>query len=346
GWLVLTGFVLVVAGAAVYFARAGGVGLIRLGTDPERIERIAFGLLGLAVVWLLLAVISLYVLQPAGLRAMQRLTAAFVVLVVMSVVVSPLSLGSRYAFTQRDFIESVFADEEEQHSLTIPKDATEDDPWAGQPRVNVLILGADSGDNRDGTRTDTVMVASINTETGDTALFSLPRNLQYTPMPEGPLREAYPDGYHGEPEAEYWLSSMYRNVPAEFPEYFEGIKDPGAEAMKLVVGEALGLDISYYVMVNLQGFQTLVDALGGVEIDVPYRIPTGTKKLAWGGCSEPSNWIEKGENQHLDGYHALWFARARCGPPPVDDDYERMRRQRCVIGAIAQQFNPFNVLRR
>src|SRR5690606_4854855 len=103
GWLVLTGFVLVVAGAAVYFARAGGVGLIRLGTDPERIERIAFGLLGLAVVWLLLAVISLYVLQPAGLRAMQRLTAAFVVLVVMSVVVSPLSLGSRYAFTQRDF---------------------------------------------------------------------------------------------------------------------------------------------------------------------------------------------------------------------------------------------------
>src|SRR5690606_21714193 len=157
---------------------------------------------------------------------------------------------------------------------------------------------------------------------------------------------AYPDGYHGEPEAEYWLSSMYRNVPAEFPEYFEGIKDPGAEAMKLVVGEALGLDISYYVMVNLQGFQTLVDALGGVEIDVPYRIPTGTKKLAWGGCSEPSNWIEKGENQHLDGYHALWFARARCGPPPVDDDYERMRRQRCVIGAIAQQFNPFNVLRR
>ncbi|PSK98277.1 LytR family transcriptional attenuator [Haloactinopolyspora alba] len=346
GWIVFAAFVLTGAAAAVYSVRAGGTGLLRLGTDPERIEMVGVGLLGVAAAWLLCAVVSLYLLQPPGLNVVQRLGGALVVVVAASLVVAPLGIGSRYAFKQRDTIESVFADEEKQHSLTIPKDATEQDPWAGQPRVNVLILGADSGENRDGTRTDTVMVASIDTDTGETALFSLPRNLQYVPLPEGPLRDAYPDGYHGEPESAYWLFAMYRNLPAEFPDYFEGVKDPGAEALKLAVGEALGLKISYYVMVNLEGFQTIVDALGGIRLDVPYRIPIGTKKSQWGGCTEPSGWIEKGQNQHLDGYHALWFARARCGPPPISDDYERMRRQRCVIGAIAQQVNPFNVLQR
>lgn len=346
GWSVFVVFVLAGAAAGVYSYRAGGTGLLRLGSDPDRIEAVGVGLLAAGIAWLLIAVLSLYLLQPSGLRAPHRLLAAVVVVVVASLIVAPLSVGSRYAFTQRDFIESVFADDEKQHSLTIPDNVTEDDPWAGEPRVNVLVLGADSGDSRDGTRTDTVMVASIDTETGDTALFSLPRNLQHVPMPEGPLRDAYPDGYRGEPEQEYWLSSAYRNLPAEFPEYFEGVKDPGAEALKLMVGEALGLKISYYVMVNLDGFQTIVDAIGGIDIDVPYPIPIGTKKLEWGGCSEPTGWIDQGRDKHLDGYKALWFARARCGPPPVDDDYERMRRQRCVIGALVAQTDPFNLMRR
>lgn len=345
GGLVLGLFLAGVVGVIVYASKAGQTGLIRLGNDPDMLGPLGTGLLALAAVWLLTAVASLYLLQPAGLRASQRLLSAMVVIVAASLVVAPLSIGSQSAFTQLDLIDSVFADEDDQESLTIPDDATDEDPWAGQDRVNVLILGSDSGDDREGIRTDTIMVASIDTETGDTALFSLPRNLQYAPMPEGPLRDAYPDGYHGEPEAEYWLYAIYRNLPVEFPDYFEGIADPGAEAVKLVVGEALGLDISYYVMVNLRGFQYLVDALGGVELDVPYRIPIGTKELN-GGCTRETGWVEEGNDQQLDGYHALWFARARCGPGPVSDDYERMRRQRCVIGAIAAQADPFNLLTR
>lgn len=347
GGLVLGVFLLGGVSVVVYAIRAGRSGLVRLGSDPERLGLLGIGLASVAAVWLILAVIGLYLLQPSGLRFAQRLLSAFLVVAVGSMIVAPLSIGSMYAFTQRDLIDSVFADEEDQHSLTIPEDATTKDPWAGHPRVNVLILGADSGDDRDGTRTDTVMVASIDTETGDTALFALPRNLQHTPMPEGPLRDAYPDGYRGpEEDAYYWLSSIYRNLPAEFPDYFEGIADPGAEALKLVVGEALGLDISYYVMVNLRGFQYLVDALGGVDLDVPYRIPIGTRAIEGVGCTRATGWIEPGEDQHLDGYHALWFARARCGPGPINDDYERMRRQRCVIGAIVSQADPFNLLTR
>ncbi|TDD67745.1 LytR family transcriptional regulator [Jiangella aurantiaca] len=345
GWTILAVFVLLAAAAAVYAVRGGLSGLVDAGTDTDTLNLVTAGLAAVAVAWLVTALVSLYLLQPRGLKAPQRLLSALVVVVVASLVVSPLSIGSRYAYTQRGFIGNVFADDDSR-SLTRP-DSSDEDPWAGQQRVNVLILGSDAGPGREETRTDTVMVASINTETGDTALFSLPRNLLNLPMPpDTPLAEAYPEGWTGpEEDAYYWLSAVYRFVPHEFPEYFEGIPDPGAEAVKLIVGEALGLDIHYYVMVNLRGFQYLVDAFGGIDIDVPYRIPIGTKEQ-YGRCTEPSGWIEPGENQHLDGYRALWFARARCGPGPVSDDYERMRRQRCVIGAITEQADPMTVLRR
>jgi hypothetical protein len=53
-----------------------------------------------------------------------------------------------------------------------------------------------------------------------------------------------------------------------------------------------------------------------------------------------TGWIEPGK-QHLDGYHALWFARSRWST----DDYDRMRRQRCVIGAVIQQADPVQLAR-
>ena len=87
-------------------------------------------------------------------------------------------LVGRLAATQRDLIAGVFDDN--------GKSATVDpgsDPFGDQERVNVLLLGGDGGEDRDGVRTDTVIVASIDTETGDTTLFSLPRNLENLPFP-------------------------------------------------------------------------------------------------------------------------------------------------------------------
>ncbi|WP_162450899.1 LCP family protein [Phytoactinopolyspora mesophila] len=346
GYVILGGFLLGLAVVGFYMWRAGQVRLARLGADADRVNLIGYGLLGVAAVWLLIAVVSFYLLEPPRLHVAQRLLAVVIVIAVAAAVVTPMGIGSHYAFTQRDFIQSVFPDEEERHSLTIPPAATNEDPWAGEQRVNVLLLGSDGGADRDGVRADTIMVASVDTVSGDTALFSIPRNLQHTPFPEGPLRDVYPDGYRGAPEAEFWVSSIYNNIPAEFPEYFEDIDNPGAEATKLAVGEALGLNIDYYVMVNLDGFQALVNALGGVVIDVPYPIPMGTQATSWGTCTPARDWIDEGEQQHLTGGQALWFARARCGPPPVSDDYERMRRQRCLLGAIAEQTNPFTLLTR
>ncbi len=306
-----------------------------------------------AGLWVLLLVASQRVLEPRWLSLGQRLLGTGLVVALCSVVAAPLALGSQYAFVQRDLVTTIFDDTplaaDPGTSLTRPKNVTVSDPWAGQSRVNVLLVGSDAGKDRVGTRTDTVIVASVDTRTGKTVLFSLPRNLQRVPFPKGPFRDAYPNGFTNRANpSEYLLNAIYGTVPAEHPELFPPrIKDKGIEALKLAVGATLGLPIDYYVMVDLAGFQKVIDALGGVRVNVRYRIPIGTKQIGPGVCTQPTGWIEPGENKLLDGRDALWFARARCGGGELADaDNSRIRRQRCVIGAIIDRATPATLLRR
>src|SRR5690606_5807964 len=107
---------------------------------------------------------------------------------------------------------------------------------------------------------------------------------------------------------------------------------------------------------DLQGFQDIVNAMGGITIDVNYLIPIASKRAEnGGGCTWPRDWILPGKDKHLSGSQALWFARARCSPGhpeyahlpnPVINDYNRMERQRCVMGAIAQRADPMSLLPR
>ena len=188
-------------------------------------------------------------------------------------------------------------------------------------------------------------MASIDTKTGNTTLFSLPRNTAHMPFPKSsPLHRYYPDGfYNGDSQdAEYFLNSMYDNVPSNVPKDILGPTDNlGADVLKLSVGEALGLKIDYFVLVNLRGFETMVNALGGITVNINSYIPIGGVNEADRNIP-PDDYIEPGPNQHLDGFHALWFARGRYG----SDDFARMSRQRCVINAIIQQANPANMLAR
>jgi anionic cell wall polymer biosynthesis LytR-Cps2A-Psr (LCP) family protein len=87
------------------------------------------------------------------------------------------------------------------------------------------------------------------------------------------------------------------------------------------------------VLIDLKGFQDLVDAVGGVTLKVTERIPIG----GVGGAI--TGWIEPG-TQHLDGYRTLWFARSRA----TSDDYSRMARQKCVMSAMLQQLDPQTVV--
>ncbi|MEO7588031.1 MAG: LCP family protein [Arachnia sp.] len=195
-------------------------------------------------------------------------------------------------------------------------------------RYNILLLGVDAAASRDGIRPDSINVASIDASTGRTVVFGLPRNLQGAPFPaSSPLHELYPDGFRCEDNA-CMLNGIY-TLASEHPELFPG-PDGGLDATRQVVSEILGLDINYYAMVDMGGFKSLIDAMGGITLNVGRDVPIG------GGGSPVSGYIEAGENVHLDGYHALWFARSRHG----SSDYERMNRQKCVMSAMAKQLDP------
>jgi anionic cell wall polymer biosynthesis LytR-Cps2A-Psr (LCP) family protein len=99
---------------------------------------------------------------------------------------------------------------------------------------------------------------------------------------------------------------------------------------------ATGLKVQYYTLIDMRGFEQLIDAMGGIEVDVKKRVPKAavTDRRA-------TAFIEPGR-QRLNGADALWFARSRF----ESSDYERMARQRCVMSAMAAQLDPQTLLLR
>ena len=202
--------------------------------------------------------------------------------------------------------------------------------WDGLERLNILLMGTDVGAGRSDIRTDTMIVVSIDPETGDSAMISLPRNMSGITLPEG----------HGVWECDCFpqlLNDLYF-VASENPDWFPGEGEPGPRAIKAATGHLLGLDVHYYALVALDGFIGIVDALGGVDIRVPKTIVDETYPHEDGVTIEHVV-IEEGD-QHLDGHLALAYARIRRHA----DDFARMNRQRCVLGAVIAQSSLIELL--
>jgi polyisoprenyl-teichoic acid--peptidoglycan teichoic acid transferase len=244
--------------------------------------------------------------------------------------------AAQYALATADAVNTVFQDNE---SATTPEGRTKDNPWAGTDRVNVLLLGGDGGEGRTGVRTDTVILASIGVDTGKTVMFSLPRNMMNAQFPEdSPLHDVYPYGYGGGAnDASYMLNAIYGQVPANHPGILGESDNEGADAVKQAVSGSLGIPVDYYVLVNLAGFKEIVDAMGGITVNI-------NEPVAINGNTDagipPTDYLQPGPDQHLDGFHALWFARGRYG----SDDYARMDRQRCTVDAIIDAADPVTLL--
>lgn len=210
-------------------------------------------------------------------------------------------------------------------------------------RYNILLLGGDAGPDRDGLRPDSISVVSVEASTGAAVIFGVPRNMEKVPFAEdSPLWGPYPNGY--DCGTECLISYLYtygEENPGLYPDAEAAGSSPGLEAMRDAVEGVLGLELQYYVLIDMRGFKQLIDALGGIDIDVPERLPYGSNTHADGSPAEPIGYIEAGP-QHLSGSAALWYARSRYG----SNDYERMQRQRQVQEAILRQFEPANVLLR
>ena len=173
------------------------------------------------------------------------------------------------------------------------------------------------------------------------------------PFAPGPMQDLYPNGHtgHSDPVCG-WGSGINqlrtevevcRDGNALYPDAVANGSEPGIEATKDAAEGLLGIEIPYYVFIDMHGFAALIDALGGVDIDVSERLPKGGGPSYDGQPAEEwaIGWIEPGF-QHMDGDTAQWYARSRY----TTSDWDRMLRQRQLQEAILAQFTPMNVLNR
>jgi len=164
-------------------------------------------------------------------------------------------------------------------------------PFAGIDRLHILLVGTD--DLKEHGRSDTIMVLFLNPQLNRAALLSLPRD----------LRVEIPG--HGTDKINH--------------AYFFG----GVELTRQTVERVLGLNIDYYAKADFQAFEKIVDMLGGVDIEVPFRMD---KHTYYGDID-----LQPGY-QHLNGEQALDFVRYR-----EDNDFKRAERQQQFLRAVVQQ---------
>jgi len=271
-----------------------------------------FSLMLAAIGWVLLFMDAWRLGQPLSLQQSHRLAVVGLNGFLSLTITGILLFGAHLVGVQRDFIVTMFGSGE----VTGAHDG----------RFNVLLLGGDAGAGRSGLRPDSLTVASIDAVTGRTVLVSLPRNLSDFPFRKGSvMHEQFPQGFD--------CDDCYLNAVSTWAtdrtELFKHPDRAGVDATIMAVEGITDLDINYWAMVNLQGFRDLVDAVGGVELNVRTRIPVG------GLGTNVTGYIEPGRRV-LDGHDTLWFARAREG----SDDYSRMARQKCVMSAMVKQISP------
>ena len=312
--------------------------LFAVALTPAVLKSLTIGLVTTALLWAALVTATHLALRPRRSSRGQRLGGAALVMVLVFGITAPMAVAARYSYDQATLVTTVFTEQQSQTRPSITP-GTKDDPWLNVPRVNLLLVGTDDSQERkygdSVTNTDTMILASIDTRSGNTVLAGVPRNSERMPFPkDSPLAKAYPYGWPG------LANAIFANLPQEVdPNILGPTSSLGADALKLAVGEALGVRVDYYVMVDLDGLYTLVNALGGVTVNVNRRLPVGGDRSR--GIL-PSRYIEPGANKRLNADDAMWFARSRYD----SDDYDRMARQRCLILGIVKQADPATMLTR
>lgn len=290
-------------------------GLFSLMTNPTLLTLGRWVLIGGAVAWVALMIDAWRLGRPLEMARRHRLWMTALNSALCFVTAGVMFFAAHMVSTSQSFVGTVFSA------------STTSAPEAG--RYNVLLLGGDSGPDRTGVRPDSLTVASIDKDTGRTVLIGLPRNLEDVPFKPGSVMDkAFPNGFTGEGN---YLNAV--NTWANDHAELFGTKMPGIKATMDAVEEITGLKMNYYAMVNMKGFAKLVDAVGGVEMNVRER-------TAIGGIGSPiRGYIEPGK-QTLSGDQALWYSRSRV----LNNDFSRMGRQKCVMNAMVQQLSPQKVL--
>lgn len=195
-----------------------------------------------------------------------------------------------------------------------------------QERINILVLGLDQrpADGDTPTRTDTIFVVTVDPKTKSTGILGIPRDL----VVDIPYQ-------NGSGTYEDRINTVY--VAGEL----NGYKQGGLKLMKETVESNFGIEIDKHVLIDFDGFEQIVDALGGIDVDVPDAVyDPYYSETELPGDYFPQD-FEPGR-QHMDGRTALAYSRIRFS----SDDLDRIQRQQRVIFATidkAKSLNLFDV---
>jgi LCP family protein required for cell wall assembly len=191
-------------------------------------------------------------------------------------------------------------------------------PATAQSRINILIVGIDSSEIRNHALTDTMLVVSVDPTTKTAAMVSFPRDIADFPLWSGGT-------YHGKINA---LMTDAEKHPKRFP-------DGGITTLTKELGYLLGIPIHYYAAVNLDGFEAMIDEVGGVTITNKSQIDDPN----YGGWKQPGKiGFQLSPGKHtLDGETALAYVRSRKGIG--NNDFERARRQQQLLVALEHKLS-------
>lgn len=367
--LVLLGGSLLVSGVVVAYVATRSKTTLLTWTVTQSPLWITIVVAGLALVFRIGVAVDAYMVargwpQPrSGSDWTRRAIAAVTFVFLAAVIAVPHFFVVRYAVAQLDLLYNVFgatstvtanptpltdtgeASGDDAHgggsidegsasgSTTVPSEgALLRETWDGEERLTIALLGGDSGFDRRGVRTDTIILVSIDVTTGDAAAFSIPRNWRDLTFPEGtPAADRWPEGFPDIANEVYALGLRY-------PETFPNVEDPAGHAIKSALAQLTGLPVQYYVLINMVGLVDSIDLFGGVDMRVTETINERLKPIVPGG--PPIDIVVEPGDYRFDGSTALAYVRTRTGT----SDYHRMARQRCLVEALIDQVSIPKVL--
>jgi LCP family protein required for cell wall assembly len=316
--LVIVGVILpILMVARVYMARDD---LIGLALDPTFLLVVAA--LGLAAVMARLfaiAEIANAFRRSPGIGG-QTAVATLIVLALGS----PVLWVAYRASDARSVVSNVFASGDGESIFVPSSGGSGADPDSVQ---TILLLGGDSGPGRWGLRTDTMILVTIHEQSGRTALISIPRNLTRVQFPPGsPMAAEFPNGFDDLANAIFPYVSTHEDLRQTYDS--SGLL-PEAVALSEGLGYSLDVEIDDYALVNMQGFTEVIDAVGGVTLELAQSVPLppslpGERPLP---ASVGPGLVD------MDGAMAIAYARSRS----ADSDYQRMGRQRQLLAALGSQ---------
>jgi len=317
-------WVLVVAVVVLYFVNRGL--LLTIFTNSIVLWVVVVALAFYAVLWIVATFDTLRLVRLVKVAPSARGFIAVLSVVALAVTAGGAGYGAVSAVSAIGVLDTVFSGGEIAEPI--------------EGRYNILLLGGDAGPDRLGMRPDSISVVSIDAETGSAVIFGIPRNMERVRFSEGsPLYGPFPNGYDcGNDCLVSYLYTYGQEHPELYPDAEAQGSQPGIEATRDAAEGILGLSLQYFVLIDMQGFAQLIDALGGIELTLDEPVLYGANTYDDGSPAPPAGTLAAG-TYVMTGQQALWYARSRYGT----NDYVRMERQRQVQEAMLRQFDPGNI---